>query len=144
MQTHLWTRTATAADAGSTVRTTNSLIAKTALQLSAYSGASGITAHGVALDAVNRAERTTPLVPVATAGSALVSYWADKSSATTTWNVPAGASLRNLSVGSASGRITAALADSGSIAAGNAGGLTAVADSVNRRAVVWSIVIAPD
>ena len=118
VQSHLWTRTATATDAGTTVRTTNGLIAKTALQVAAYSSASGISAQAVSLDAINRAERTTPLVPVATAGSALVSYWADKSTDTTTWTVPAAAALRNLSVGTSSGHITAALADTGSLVAG--------------------------
>ena len=143
VQSHLWTRTAAATDAGTTVRTTNGLIAKTALQVAAYSSASGISAQAVSLDAINRAERTTPLVPVATAGSALVSYWADKSTDTTTWTVPAAAALRNLSVGTSSGHITAALADTGSLVAGTGGGLTATANSVNRRGVVWSVVIAP-
>ena len=142
-QSFLWTRTATAGDAGTSVQMTNSLIAKSALQLSAYSSASGVTDFEGAFDTVNRAERTTPLVDVAAAGSALVSYWADKSSATTTWAMPPGVTLRNLSVGSASGRIVAAIGDSGSLSTGQAGGLTAVADSVNRRAVVWSVVIAP-
>lgn len=100
-------------------------------------------AQAVSLDAINRAERTTPLVPVATAGSALVSYWADKSTDTTTWTVPAAAALRNLSVGTSSGHITAALADTGSLVAGTGSRLTATANSVNRRGVVWSVVIAP-
>jgi PKD repeat protein len=142
-QSRVWTRTATAADAGSVATVTSSSIAKMAVQLSAYSGAAGVAASAVAFDTVTRAERTTPVVPVTVAGSTLVSYWADKSSATTDWSVPASAQLRHLSVGSGGGRITAAIADTGSLAAGNAGGITATADSSNRRGLAWSIVIRP-
>ena len=139
----LWSKTATATDAGTAVSMTNSIISKTALQLSAYSGASGITAQSLIFDNVNHAARTTPIVPVASANSLLVSYWADKSAATTTWSMPAAAVLRNLSVGTGSGRITAAIADTGSLAAGVAGGLTATSDSSNARGVTWSVVIGP-
>jgi PKD repeat protein len=142
-QSRVWTRTATAADAGSAATVTSSSIAKIAVQLSAYSGSAGITASAVAFDTVSRAERTTPVVPVTVAGSTLVSVWADKSSATTDWTMPAAAQLRHLSVGAGGGRITSAIADTGSLAAGNAGGLTAIADSVNRRGVMWSLVIRP-
>jgi PKD repeat protein len=142
-QSLAWTRTATAADAGSVVAVTSSSIAKMAVQLSAYSAAAGVDASAIAFDTVNRANRTTPVVPVTHAGSTLVSYWADKSSATTTWATPASTQLRNLSVGGGGGRITAAIADSGSLAAGSAGGLTATADSSGRRGVTWSIVIRP-
>ena len=142
-QSFLWTRTATATDAGTTATLANSVASKTALQVAAYSGASGITAHAISFDTVNRTTHTTPTVPVASANSALVSYWADKSSATTTWSLPAATVLRNLSAGTGSGRITAALADTGSLAAGTAGGLTAAADSSTARAVTWSIVIGP-
>ncbi|MFN7151219.1 MAG: PKD domain-containing protein, partial [Microthrixaceae bacterium] len=142
-QSRVWTRTATAADAGAVATVSSSSIAKMAVQLSAYSGAAGITASAVAFDTVTRAERTTPVVPVAVPGSTLVSYWADKSSDTTDWTVPASAQLRHLSVGAGGGRITAAIADTGSLAAGNAGGITATANSVNRRGVTWSIVIRP-
>jgi PKD repeat protein len=139
----LWSRVAGPTDAGSTVTVANTVTAKMALQLSAYGNAGGITAHAVAFDTVNRATRTTPIVPVSTGGSALVSYWADKSGATTTWTPPAAAQLRHLSVGSGSGRITAALADSGSLNTGTAGGLSATADSSNARGITWSVVIAP-
>jgi PKD repeat protein len=139
----VWTKVATAADAGAAARITNSTFVKTSLQVAAYAGAGDITAHELSFDTANGAARTTPVVPVAANGSLLVSYWADKSSATTTWATPAGVELRDLSVGSGSGRIVAALADSGSLAAGNAGGLTATADSTNRRGSMWSIVIAP-
>lgn len=139
----LWSKVATGADAGTTVTITNSVTSKMAFQLSAYANAGSITAQAVAFDTVNRATHTTPIVPVATAGSALVSYWADKSAATTTWAMPAAAQLRHLSVGAGSGRVTAALADTGSLAAGTAGGLTATADSSTARGVTWSVVIAP-
>ena len=139
----LWSKVAAAPDAGASATITNSATAKMALQMSAYSNAGAITAQAVAFDTVNRTTHTTPIVPVAAAGSALVSYWADKSSATTTWAMPAAAQLRNLSVGSGSGRVTSALADTGSLAAGTAGGLTATADSATARGVMWSIVIGP-
>jgi PKD repeat protein len=142
-QSHLWTRIADAGDAGSTATVTSSNIAKMSTQLAAYDNASGITSYALAFDTVVRAERTTPVVPVAQSGSALVSYWADKSSSTTTWAMPAGVELRELSVGGGGGRITSALGDTGSVLAGDAGGLTAVADSSNRRGVTWSIVIGP-
>jgi hypothetical protein len=142
-QSHLWSRVATAGDAGTTVTVTSSNTAKMAVQLSAYANAGSITARALAFDTVNRPTRTTPIVPVSTAGSALVSYWADKSGGTTTWALPAGVELRNLSVGAGSGRVTAALGDTGSLAVGSAGGLSATADTSTARGVTWSIVIAP-
>ena len=90
----LWSRVADDGDAGSSATVTNTTIAKTALQLSAYANAGAISAHAVATDTVNRADRTTPIVPVATAGSMLVSHWADKSGSNTGWTVPAGVRAR--------------------------------------------------
>ncbi len=143
MQTALWTRTATAADANTQVRVTSSAIAKAALQLSAYDDSAGITAQAVAFDGVNRATRTTPTVPVANGGSAVVSYWADKSSATTTWTPAAGSTLRNLTAGAGGGRIAAALADTLGVGAGTSGGFAATANSTTAKAVTWSIVLGP-
>ncbi len=139
----LWSRVAAPGDAGSTVAVSNTTVSKTALQLAAYANAGSISARALSFDGVNRAERTTPIVPVVTAGSALVSYWADKSGATTAWALPGAVQQRDLSVGVGGGHITAALADTGSLAAGTVGGLSATADSSNPRGVAWSIVIAP-
>ncbi|MFN7150637.1 MAG: PKD domain-containing protein, partial [Microthrixaceae bacterium] len=143
MQTALWTRTATAADAGSQVRVTSSAIAKAALQLSAYDDSAGITAQAVAFDGANGATRTTPAVPVANGGSTVVSYWADKSSATTNWTLATGPTLRDLSVGVGGGRIVAALADTAGVGAGTSGGFTATASSSTAKALTWSIVLGP-
>ena len=59
-----------------------------------------------AAETVNRATHTTPGANVATAGSYVVSYWADKSSATTGWTLPAGQTQRSISLGTGTGRIT--------------------------------------
>ena len=132
-QTAAWTKTATAADAGSAVTVSTSGTTKTALQLIAYEGATGVTAHQVALDTTSTNLRTTPTVPVAVPGSAVVSYWADKSSDNTGWALPAEVTGRDTSVGAGGGRIVAALADTAPVGAGTAGGLTASSGSVNRR-----------
>ena len=89
-------------------------------------------------------QRTTPAVNITTAGSTLVSYWADKSSATTGWTLPADVTLRNQQVGSPSGHIAAAVGDSGALPPGPNGSKTAVANSANQRGVVWSIVLVPN
>lgn len=143
VQTWAWTKVATATDAGTSVGPNLSSTSKTTLQLVAYSGASGVSASAHNISTTTSATRTTPTVAVAANGSALISYWADKSSATTTWATPPGVTLRQLSVGSASGRIVSAIGDTGSVAAGTAGGVTATADSSSARGIVWSIVVAP-
>jgi hypothetical protein len=139
----LWTKVAEGADTGSTVTVTTEAMVKASLHLVAYSNAGTISARALSFHTTDRSARTTPMLLAATPGSTLVSYWADKSSDTTTWNVPAIAQLRDLSVGSGTGHITSALADSVSLSAGTTGGLTATADSSTVRGITWSIVIAP-
>src|SRR5690606_20531296 len=51
---------------------------------------------------------------------------------------------RSSTVGSGSGRVAAAIGDTGPLAPGQAGGYTATSDSSpNRRGVTWSIAITP-
>jgi hypothetical protein len=141
----VWSRTATAADAGSAVRVTLSATAKANLQLVAYSGSTAADRVGAVTSAVEggtTATHTTPAVTVTAAGSQLVSYWADQSSASTGWTLPAGTTERLDTTGAGSGRITSAIGDQ-AVAAGTAGGLTATADSSNGKAVMWSVVLNP-
>jgi hypothetical protein len=87
----------------------------------------------------------TPVVPVESPGSRLVSYWADKSADSTGWILPDTVVLRDQTVGTGGGLMAAAVADSGPLAAGDAGALSATSTaSPNRRGIVWSIVIAPN
>jgi PKD repeat protein len=146
MQSVLWRKAAAAGDAGKAVTVSLSSIAKVSLQLVAYSGtaAAPVAAHAVATETQSTASHTTPTASVTQAGSWVVSYWADKSSATTSWTVPAGTSSRSTTVGTGSGRITSVVADSGAgVQPGTAGGLTAVANSASAKAVAWTVVLAP-
>jgi PKD repeat protein len=145
VQTFLWSNTADPGDAGQSVTVPLSAFGKTALQLLAYTGTGGtpISAHGVAIDETQGTARTTPVVSASAGGSVLVSYWADKSSATTSWTTPPQVTVRSATAGTGSGRIVSAIGDTGSVGPGSVGGLTATADSSTSRGVVWSVVLAP-
>ncbi|NLE81215.1 MAG: PKD domain-containing protein, partial [Rhodococcus sp.] len=144
LQTLAWTRTATSNDAGALVRVTLSGTAKTALQVVAYRDASAVTASSVATFNTSSAARATPIVPVAVDGSMLVSYWADKSSASNGWTLPGAVTLRSQTIGTPAGLISAAVGDTAQVTAGSAGGYaaTSTATPVNKTAT-WSIVVAP-
>ena len=143
-QTHAWTKVA-GSDAGTEVALSLSSRQKTSLHLVAYQDASGVSDFAVDVNSVNGTERTTPVVDVAANGSALVSYWADKSSDNVTgWTLPGGVTERGETVGNGGGRISSAIGDTLNLAAGTAGGLTAVTDSANdRQGAAWSFVLAP-
>ncbi|WP_197286968.1 hypothetical protein, partial [Planomonospora sphaerica] len=73
-----------------------------------------------------------------------VSYWGEKSSATTAWTAPQGQTVRSTQAGTGSGRITSLLTDGGAqVPAGVRDGVTATADSASVRATMWSLVLAP-
>jgi PKD repeat protein len=146
-RTRLYTKVAGAADAGTQVSLTYAVATKVDLSLSAYSGtdaATPVTAFASAAETVSRTTHTTPSVTVPIAGAWVISYWADKSSATTSWTPPAGQVQRAMSIGVSTGRITSLEADSGvPVSAGPWSGLTATASSASAKATMWSVVLNP-
>jgi PKD repeat protein len=144
-RTRFYSKVAVLGEAGTTVTVPYAVATKIDLSLSAYSGTSStpVVAFASAAETVSRATHTTPSINVSTGGSWVVSFWADKSSATTTWTPPAGQVQRALSVGSGSGRITSLEADSGAaFAPGVWAGQTATANSASAKATLWTIVLA--
>ncbi len=143
MSARLWTRTATAGDAGSTVTVDTSGWTKSDLSVVAYRGQGGTaevtaTASDIAGAATSQ---TTPSVNVTQGGSWLVSYWGGKSGSITDWTLPAGQVERTGSVGAGGGHVTAEAADSGGpVPTGATGGVTAVADA-NARTAMFSVVV---
>jgi hypothetical protein len=141
--TAVWTRTATATDAGTTVTVSTGAWLKADLVLTVYRAAT-VGQVSVAGETTMTDHHTTPTVSVPVVGSWLVSYWADKSATTTSWTPPAGVTTRFTAAGSGAGHISELLADSGgSVPTGTQGGLTAIANSSQRNAGMVSIVLAP-
>ncbi|WP_237706793.1 PKD domain-containing protein [Kribbella flavida] len=142
----VWRRTATAADAGTTVGVATSSLTKANATLVVYSGVSGTTpvaAATAASETLVQNTHTTPPVSSTVTGARLVSYWGEKSSATTVLTPPTGLTVRSATTGSGSGRITSLAGDSGPFGPGTLGGLTATADSASARALMFSVVVAP-
>lgn len=144
MRTLVWTRTAAAGDAGRPVRFSMEAALKYTLTLASYSGDMLAPQVASAGETVVRAAHTTPTVE-AGAGDWAVSYWADKSSATTGFTLPAGTTGRQAICGTSSGRVCSVLADSGGpVDQGPYGGLTATADAASGSATAWTILLRLD
>ena len=145
MESFVWTRRATAGDAGTTVTTPLSRLTKSALTLTAYRGvaSSGAIADIASSADSSTASHTSPTV-TAPGGAWVVQVWTDKSSGTTTWTAPSGVTVRGSVFGSNTGRMSALLADSGGpVASGTYGGQEAQTDAASGRAVAWTIALKP-
>ncbi len=74
-----------------------------------------------------------------------MSYWADKSSATTGFTLPGDVTARQAICGTNAGRICSMLADSnGPLVEGPYGGLTATSNSGSGSATMWTILLRLD
>ncbi|HST86550.1 MAG TPA: PKD domain-containing protein [Kineosporiaceae bacterium] len=142
----LYSRVAASGTGGSTVTVAMSAMAKFSASVVAYhgTGADPVASSASLAETVSRTAHTTPGGTVAVEGSIVVSYWADRSAATSSWSAPAGETVRTTSIGTGSGRISALLTDGGSGAtAGAAAPLTATADSASGRAAMWTVILRP-
>lgn len=133
----VWRATAPPGGAGAPVTVRFDRYTKVAVELLAYGGASATGPVAVATRSDTGTVHTTPTITAATGGGWLVSYWADKSSATTSWSAPAGLSVRDRAFGTPSGYISSMIGDSGGpIPAGPAGGLSAVTNAAATAGMV--------
>ncbi|WP_309648940.1 PKD domain-containing protein [Nocardioides sp.] len=143
-RTLLWQRVATSTDAGRSVTVGLSSYVKVGLHLAAYGATSTsdpVLTVSSASETVGSTSHTTPTVSVAGEGQWVVSYWADKSSATTDWRPPGGVVVRDELVGTGGGHVGVLLADSGGpVSPGTRGGLTAMTDATSRAATI-SVVL---
>ena len=144
MRTVMWSKVVQAGDPGKQVTVPLDGSAKHTLTVAAYTGVDptqGLT-FAAAADTANHANRVTPGVTVPE-GAWVVSYWADKSSATTAWTAGSVAG-RQMVCGADSGRICSLLADSGSaLPAGPYPGVSATTNASSSKATTWSIVLTP-
>ena len=147
VQTILYSKVADASDAGRSTAVGFNATTKATLTILAYDGtaADPVATFVSAAETVNRVTHTTPPSNVSTAGSWVVSYWADKSSATTAWTLPAGQTQRIVALGTGPGRITSLASDRNAASpVGPVAGVTATANSSIAKATMWSVVLQPD
>ncbi len=143
IQTWVWERTAVAGDAGRVVAVPLNVRAKYVLTAAAYRGAT-VDSSTFAAETVNRAAHTTPAATLDDTGSWVVSYWSDKTSATTDWASATGVQDRAEPIGAGSGRVTSLLADSNApLPNGTTPGLTATANAASRKATMVNVVLRP-
>jgi hypothetical protein len=145
MNSAVWTRTATASDAGDRVTTPLGSRLKFAMTVGAYSGVDPTDAVAAIASATDggTAQHQSPSLDAGT-GSWVVQVWSDKSSATTAWQAPTGVAAREQAVGAGGGRITSLYADSaGPVTAGPAGGQTAVTDASSGKGISWTLTLSP-
>ena len=142
MTSWVFVRTADGASAGSTVSTTLGKFSKVSRTLVAYRNAVLPTTAISSTMPNNTTELTTPDVTVGAAGSAVVSYWSDKTGSNTDWAIPPSVNLVQLSAGSGGGRITAKTADR-ITAPGALSGVTASSNALGSKGIGWTIVAAP-
>ncbi|MFT3874342.1 MAG: PKD domain-containing protein [Nocardioides sp.] len=143
----LWSKTATASDAGSTITVTSSASAKSAMVVAAYRSSGGtarVTASAIGGSDSAAASHTTPSVAVAEQQSWLVSAWSEKSPTVATWQLPGGVTQRTTASANGTGKVSAVFADSnGAVAVGTAAGRTATTTANVNRSVLYSVVVSP-
>jgi PKD repeat protein len=141
MRTFVYSKTAAASDAGKTVRFALDVGAKYTLTAVVYSGDMLAPQLAKASETAAQAGHSTPTIDAA-AGDWALSYWADKSSATTGFTLPGEVTARQATCGTSTGHVCSALADSGGpVPAGTYGGLTATADAASGNATMWTLLL---
>jgi PKD repeat protein len=145
IQSQVWTRTVSPGDPGSTVSMSTSTYSKAVLSLAVYTGVSTTSPIDafLATGDSNTTNHTSPTV-TAKSGDWAVTWWTDKSAATSSWTTPAGVTKRDDAYDTGtSGRYSMLLADSGGpVRAGSYGGLTASTDATSAKTAMWTIALS--
>jgi hypothetical protein len=140
----VFTRSAAVGTPGSTVQVSFDAMSKTDVTLLAYSGAAQPSAAVSRAEPGSTALHSSAAAPVATAGSTVVNYWADKVSTAHGWTLPASLTSRSATVGSGSGMVTATSGDAGGRPVGTWPSVTANAGGVaSTKAIAWTVVLPP-
>jgi hypothetical protein len=142
--TAVYQRVADSTDAGTPLTVTYSAAVKASLTIADYTGTSQLapveafasaTAAGASSD-------TAPALSGLSDGSVVVSFWADKSSATTSISPPAAVTSRSLVLGVGVSTVNALLGDSGGAVSGSYGAQTATTNDASIDSASWTIALA--
>jgi hypothetical protein len=142
--TKVYDKVAAPGDAGSTVTVTFSAAVKASITLASYTGTdqtNPIETFGTAT-ATGATNDTAPGLTSLSDGTYVVSFWADKSSATTSFTPPAAVTQRALTFGVGTSTVNALLGDSGGAVSGSYGPQTATTNDASIASESWSIALA--
>jgi PKD repeat protein len=146
IQGRSWTRTATAADAGSTLTVPTSGYAKDVFTLEAYrssGGESRVVDHAISVQSGSATQHTAPAVTVPPGGGWVSRHWVAKRSGAVTWTAPPQLEVRTSAAGAGGGRLTGIGGDLGAaVAPGDPGGDVATSDPAVTRTLMFSVVHA--
>ena len=146
----LWSKTATATDIGNPVVVTSKSTAGAAatvrddMTLAVYrgTGTPAISASAIAAQNTANTVHATPSVNAADGTKWLVSWWSDKSSATTGWTGPADQTKRSQGNATGTSHVSSLLMDSNKrVNSGLQGGLNATADS-SATGITMSVLLS--
>jgi PKD repeat protein len=144
LRSWLFTRTAPAGVGGTSVSVTLGQSSKVDMTVLAYANtaADPVTTFASAAEPASGATHASPAAEVAGDGSVVVSYWADKTSGTTSWAVAEPVTERTESLGSGLGQVSSTAGDTLGVAAGPWPGASATSSTSSGKAVAWTLVLA--
>ncbi len=146
LATEVWSRILGPGEAGTDVTLTLDTTTKAVLTVAVYSGVDPLVPveiWGTAAEPTTSSAHRTAGLSTLDPGL-IVSYWADKSTDTSSWTPPTGQIERARSAGTGGGHVSTLLTDAGIVsAAGSQPPLTATADSASNKATMWSISLVP-
>jgi PKD repeat protein len=141
--TTTWTKTLAASDAGSPVTFSSATAGHASVDLAVYRGVDTVHPVAAATQSGDGAQ-SSHLTPNATAGTGdwVVSFWADRSTATRTWTSPTSVSQRSATADTGTVTVQDVLADTnGPVSAGTYGGIAATTDTTTVRSDMWTIAL---
>ena len=142
LSTFVWTKQASAADAGTTVTLTQPVWRRTTAQLLVYRGYSGVAASAAVTDS-GTATHVTPAQPVQT-GDYVVAFFADRSTTTSSWTPAAGQTARGSVLGTSTTRYSTFVSDANApVSAGTDTGTSAVVNAPSLKGIGISVVMRP-
>ncbi len=142
LTTTVYSKALAASDPSSQVTFTTGAVHHAALDVAVYSGVNSTNPVGPVTQAqdTSSASHTTPAAQSG-AGDWAISFWADRSTATRTYTLPAGVVGRASSDDSGTLTDQAVVADSGAPVAGPTGSLTATTDAATSRSIAWTLIL---
>jgi hypothetical protein len=142
--TKVYDKVANGTDGGSNVMVVFSAAVKASLTLASYTGTDE-TNPVEKFDTATAAAVTTDTAPALSGlsdGSFVVSFWGEKSSATTSFTPPAAVTQRALTLGVGTSTVNALLGDSNGPVSGSYPSQTATTNDANIASESWSIALA--